>query len=185
MNVAIMAGGPSSERVISLQTAANISNKLEIANHQCFTIDVNGSTWIYNNSVEDINIDKNDFSLLLPNGKIYFDYVVIAIHGKQGEDGLLQAYFEIMQLPYSTCDVMSSALTYDKIRCKQYLKVSGNIPMADQVIVRKGDNIIASEIVEKLRLPVFVKPNTAGSSFGVTKVYDENDLEKAILQIQK
>ncbi|MDA3911521.1 MAG: D-alanine--D-alanine ligase [Bacteroidales bacterium] len=179
MNIAILAGGPSSERVISLQTAANISQKLSDAGHDCFTIDVNGSQWIYDISGQAISIDKNDFSLGLAGQKLSFDYVVIAIHGKQGEDGLLQGYFDVMNIPYSSPGVLASALTYDKIRCKQFLS-NLDVPMAAQCIIRKGDTINADEIVAKLGLPVFVKPNTAGSSFGVTKVYEKKSLEAAI-----
>lgn len=180
MNIAILAGGPSSERIISLQTAANISEKLTDAGHDCYTIDVNGPRWIYNVESEVVHVDKSDFSLSLGGAKIKFDYVVIAIHGKQGEDGLLQGYFEIMDIPYSSPGVLSSSLTYDKIRCKQFL-AGQDIPMAEQYVIRKGDVIDPKVIVSKLGLPVFVKPNTAGSSFGVTKVYDESKIEEAIL----
>jgi D-alanine-D-alanine ligase len=179
MNIAILAGGPSSERVISLQTAANISEKLSEAGHDCYTIDVDGSKWIYDISDQAISVDKNDFSLSLSGQKLSFDYVVIAIHGKQGEDGLLQGYFDVMDIPYSSPGVLASALTYDKIRCKQFLS-DQNVPMAAQYLIRKGDKINADAIVDALGLPVFVKPNTAGSSFGVTKVYEKESLETAI-----
>ncbi len=185
MNIAIIAGGPSSERVISLQTAANISEKLTAAGHACKLIDVNGSQWIYNPESEAVGINKNDFTLQLKGEIIHFDYVVIAIHGKQGEDGLLQGYFDTMNIPYSSCGVLSSALTYDKIRCKQFLSAFENIPMAKQYVISKGQRINSDEIVEQLGLPVFVKPNTAGSSFGVTKVYKKENLEKAITEAYK
>jgi len=179
MNIAILAGGPSSERVISLQTAANISEKLSDAGHNCYTIDINGSQWIYDVAGQAISVDKNDFSFDLNGKRLRFDYVVIAIHGKQGEDGLLQGYFDVMNIPYSSPGVLASALTYDKIRCKQFLS-NLNVPMAAQYLIRKGDIIDADEIVNQLGLPVFVKPNTAGSSFGVTKVYEGKDIEDAI-----
>ncbi len=180
MNIAIMAGGPSSERVISLQTAANISGKLSDAGHDCYTIDVNGAKWVYQTPNQEFDIDKNDFSLSLQGEKLMFDYVVIAIHGKQGEDGLLQGYFDVMNIPFSSPGVLACALTYDKIRCKQFLS-NLNVPMAEQYLIRKGEPIHANKIIEKLGLPVFVKPNTAGSSFGVTKVYHVEDIEAAIL----
>ena len=182
MNVAIMAGGPSSERVISIQTAQNISDKLCEAGHDCKLIDVDGSRWIYDPEDLAVPVNKNDFSLQLNGALIYFDYVVIAIHGKQGEDGLLQGYFDLMNIPYSSCGVLSSALTYDKIRCKQFLSVHNDIPMAKQYLLTKGDAIKPEEIIQQLGLPVFVKPNTAGSSFGVTKVYLAEDIETAILK---
>ncbi|MEA1874369.1 MAG: D-alanine--D-alanine ligase [Bacteroidota bacterium] len=179
MNIAILAGGPSSERVISLQTAANVSEKLSDAGHDCYTIDINGPRWIYDVSGQAISVDKNDFSFELNGQILRFDYVVIAIHGKQGEDGLLQGYFDVMNIPYSSPGVLASALTYDKIRCKQFLS-DQNVPMAEQYLIRKGDTINADAIVDKLGLPVFVKPNTAGSSFGITKVYKKESIEAAI-----
>jgi D-alanine-D-alanine ligase len=180
LNVAIMAGGPSSERVISLQTAANIADSLRSEKYRIWIIDVNGSEWIYNPQGEDETpVNKNDFSIRVKGDKIRFDIAVIAIHGKQGEDGTMQGYFEMMNIPYSTSDVLSSALSYDKIRCKTYLK-NWDIPMAGEIVIRKGDTINPDAIVSQLGLPVFVKPNTAGSSFGVTKVYSADKLNTAV-----
>lgn len=179
MNLAIMAGGPSSERVISLQTAENVAEKLALSGYNCYIIDVNGDNWSYKYYGNNFQINKTNFSLVVENNLVKFDLAVIEIHGKQGEDGLLQGYFEMMNIPYTTCNVLSSALTFDKIKCKQFLSAS-SIPMAKQFIVQNGDKINENEIISHLSLPVFVKPNTAGSSFGVTKVYDKSDLLEAI-----
>ncbi|MFO7878798.1 MAG: D-alanine--D-alanine ligase [Bacteroidota bacterium] len=185
INVAIMAGGPSSERVISLQTAENIANSLDKEKYTSFMIDVNGPAWIYNKGGQDeTGVDKNDFSIHKAGQKINFDIAVIAIHGKQGEDGLLQGYFENMNIPYSTTGVLGSALSYDKIRCKAYLK-NYDVPMASEIVVTKHDIPTPSAIATQLGLPVFIKPNTAGSSFGVTKVYHEKDIEPAIMHAFK
>ncbi|HKK66805.1 MAG TPA: D-alanine--D-alanine ligase [Bacteroidales bacterium] len=180
LNVAIMAGGPSSERVISLQTAANIADSLRSDAYRIWKIDINGANWIYDpKGIDETPVDKNDFSIRVKGDKIRFDIAVIAIHGKQGEDGTMQGYFEAMNIPYSTSDVLSSALSYDKIRCKIFLK-NWDIPMAREIVIRKGDSIQPETIVSELGLPVFVKPNTAGSSFGVTKVYEKDKLRSAI-----
>jgi D-alanine-D-alanine ligase len=124
-------------------------------------------------------IDKSDFSFTL-NGKKYgFDYAYIIIHGTPGEDGLLQGYFEMMNIPYSSCDVQSSALTFNKFFCNNYLR-SFNIPMAKSVLLHTGESYGTSEIIESLGLPLFVKPNAGGSSFGVTKVKVGEDLADAV-----
>ncbi|MGM0650454.1 MAG: D-alanine--D-alanine ligase, partial [Bacteroidota bacterium] len=180
VNVAIMAGGPSSERVISLQTAENIANSLPKEKYSPYIIDVNGPAWIYNlDKPNETPVDKNDFSLTLDSKKIQFDIAVIAIHGKQGEDGMLQGYFECMHIPYSTSGILCSALTFNKIRCKSFLG-KYNIPMARELIFNKTDDINPKDIVSKLGLPLFVKPNTAGSSFGITKVYKTEDIPAAV-----
>ena len=152
MNIAIMAGGPSSERTISLQTAENISNKKKKKKHNVYLIDILDSKWIYNSDNKSYQINKHDFSLQLNSKTIVFDYAVIAIHGKMGEDGILQAYFEMQDIPYSSPDVLASALTYDKIKCKQFLS-SFNIPMAKQYLLSRGEAINADEIIESLGLP--------------------------------
>ncbi|MFW5805144.1 MAG: D-alanine--D-alanine ligase [Bacteroidales bacterium] len=180
INVAIMAGGPSSERVISLQTADNIANSLPKAKYTAYTIDVNGPAWIYNlNKKDEAAVDKNDFSLSKDGKKIHFDVAVIAIHGKQGEDGTLQGYFEIMGIPYSTSGVLCSSLTFDKIKCKAFIS-QYNVPMAHEMVFKKGDSINPEAVVSKLGLPLFIKPNTAGSSFGITKVYDTGKIADAV-----
>ncbi|MDA3819115.1 MAG: D-alanine--D-alanine ligase [Candidatus Delongbacteria bacterium] len=180
IHAAIMAGGPSSERVISLQTAENIANSLPKEKYSPYIIDVKGPAWIYNpGKPNETPVDKNEFSLTLDGKKIQFDVAVIAIHGKQGEDGTLQGYFETMSIPYSTSGVLCSALTFDKIKCKAFIS-NYNIPMAPEMVFKKGDKIKPLDIVSQLGLPLFVKPNTAGSSFGITKVYDTDKITEAI-----
>jgi D-alanine-D-alanine ligase len=125
------------------------------------------------------NIDKSDFSFRFNNEKIAFDFAYITIHGTPGEDGILQAYFELLQIPYSTCNVHSSSLTFNKWICNNYLRNLG-VVMANSIKLNKGTAFDVNAIVEKLRLPLFVKPNAGGSSFGVSKVKELCQLEEAI-----
>ena len=125
------------------------------------------------------NIDKNDFSLVADEFKIRFDAIFIAIHGTPGENGFLQGYFEMMGIPYTSCDAFCSALTFNKQACKLFLK-EYKIAMADAIIIRKGDKTETKDIIKKIGLPCFVKPNDSGSSFGVSKVKKNEELMPAI-----
>jgi D-alanine-D-alanine ligase len=119
------------------------------------------------------------FQFQLNNEKLQFDFAYITIHGTPGEDGILQGYFDLLKIPYSTSNVHSSSLTFNKWFCNNYLKSFG-IKMARSVKINKGGNVSSAEIIKKLGLPLFVKPNAGGSSFGITKVKNENDLLPAI-----
>jgi D-alanine-D-alanine ligase len=125
------------------------------------------------------NIDKNDFSLVTDEYRIRFDAVFIAIHGTPGENGLLQGYFDMMDIPYTSCGSFCSALTFNKQACKLFLK-EYNIPMAEAVMIRNGDKFDPVSVIGKTGLPCFVKPNDSGSSFGVTKVKKREELISAI-----
>ena len=131
-----------------------------------------------NDDVE-IPIDKNDFSFVLNGEKITFDCAYITIHGIPGEDGRLQGYFEMIGMPYTCCDVLAAALTYNKFTCNHYLKGFG-VNVAESIMLRKGQTIESKEAVNQLGLPIFVKPNVGGSSFGVTKVKSEEEIQKAV-----
>jgi D-alanine-D-alanine ligase len=124
-------------------------------------------------------IDKGDFSFVKNGEKIQFDFAYITIHGTPGEDGKLQGYFDMVKIPYSTCGVYSSALTFNKYFCSNYLR-NFNVPMAKSVRLFKGDTIDTDKLIEELGLPVFVKPNAGGSSFGVTKVKEKEQLLAAL-----
>jgi len=125
------------------------------------------------------SIDKNDFSLIVDDTKIRFDAIFIAIHGSPGENGMLQGYFDMLQLPYSSCGSFCSALTFNKQACKLFPK-EYSIPMAEAVLIRKGIQIDPERIIECTGLPCFVKPNDSGSSFGVTKVVEQDKLTAAV-----
>ncbi|HZV70515.1 MAG TPA: D-alanine--D-alanine ligase family protein [Saprospiraceae bacterium] len=178
MNIAIIAGGPSAERGISLKSAQTIASHLQADKYKSGTIDITPEGWVEMTSGN--RVDLNDFSLTDPVGEkiISFDFAFIIIHGTPAEDGKLQGYFEMKNIPHSACGVLTSALTFNKQMCKDYLKQS-NIPMAESMIVK---SIVSREQVEqnKIKPPFFVKPNNNGSSYGVTKVKEWSGLEEAI-----
>lgn len=124
-------------------------------------------------------VDRNDFSFLLNGEKITFDFAYIIIHGTPGENGLLQGYFDLLHIPYSTCDVLASALTFNKFALNHYLQGFG-IRISDSLLVRKGSDISDQDVIEKIGLPCFIKPNEGGSSFGVTKVKIAEQIRPAI-----
>ena len=177
--IAIAAGGDSSEYEISVKSANEVSKALS-SNYNIYIILIRGINWYWeDNKGRYHSIDKNDFSLIIDDSKIRFDCVFIAIHGSPGENGLLQGYFDMLKIPYSSCSAFCSALTFNKQACKMFLK-EYSIPMADAVMVRKTDEIDPSEIISRIGLPCFVKPNDSGSSFGVTKVKEKVKLIPAI-----
>jgi len=148
--------------------------------YQVYVVIITGKKWIVKISEDqEIDIDKNDFSFLYNNEKISFDFAYITIHGTPGENGILQGYFELIGLPYSSCGVLASALTFNKYCCNQYLK-GFDINVAASVVLRKNDSIVTDKILSITSLPCFVKPNVGGSSFGVTKVKNAEDLLPAI-----
>jgi D-alanine-D-alanine ligase len=177
--IAIAAGGDSSEFEISVKSAGEVA-KILSARYNVYIIVIKGTTWYWEDQKgRYYNVDKNDFSMLYNDHRIKFDGIFIAIHGTPGENGLLQGYFDMMGIPYTSCDAFSSALTFNKQACKLYLKEYG-ITMADAVLIRKGETIDPSGLIEQVGLPCFVKPNDSGSSFGVTKVKKQEELLQAI-----
>ncbi|MDI3526697.1 MAG: D-alanine-D-alanine ligase [Tenuifilum sp.] len=180
LNIAIMAGGDSSEANISLQSATQIAGWLDPERFNAFKIIVKESSWSLEQPGENpLPIDKNDFTVTINGKRIAFDCALIAIHGTPGENGLLQAYFQMLKIPYTTGGVMNSAVTFNKYFSKELVAATG-VSLAKDVIIKRGENYVPEEIVEKLGLPVFVKPNESGSSYGVTKVKTIDDLAPAI-----
>jgi D-alanine-D-alanine ligase len=179
-NIAVVAGGDSSEYIVSVRSGANVLKAIDPNLFEPWLIRIKGEEWIVLDGEEQIAaIDKSDFSFTINNKKIKFDYAYIIIHGTPGEDGILQGYFEMLKIPHSSCGVQSSALTFNKYFCNNYLK-SFNIPMASSVRLIAGEKYSAAQVVESLGLPLFVKPSAGGSSFGVTKVKKEEDLVDAV-----
>lgn len=179
-NIAVVYGGDSSEVVISMKSAKMVMQSIDFMKYNVYGVLIKGSEWTVKLDDETIiNIDKNDFSFTMNEQKVAFDCAAIIIHGSPGENGLLQSYFDLINMPYTTCNAFVSALTFDKYACKAYLR-DLNISMAKEILVRKEQKIKHNEIIDKLGLPVFVKPNAAGSSFGVTKVKSADELEKAL-----
>jgi D-alanine-D-alanine ligase len=177
--IAIAAGGDSSEYEISVKSAEQVSKSLSDS-YMVYIIMIRGVNWYWEDEKGRYHpIDKNDFTLNVDDSKIRFDAVFIAIHGSPGENGLLQGYFDMLKIPYTSCGAFCSALTFNKQACKMSLK-EYKIPMADAILVRKGDQIDPAKIISRTGLPCFVKPNDSGSSFGVTKVSEEGKLLSAI-----
>ena len=184
-NIAILAGGDSSESVISLQSAEQVRKLLNKEKYNTFTVYVKASEWVVtSDQFCDTIVNKDDFSFRFNNDKIKFDFALIMIHGTPGEDGKLQSYFDLIGIPYSTSSALTSAVTFNKYICKAVLDYEG-IKSAKAYLIRKGDKINSEEIIAKTGLPCFVKPNAGGSSFGISKVKKIEDLESAILDALK
>ena len=179
-NIAIIMGGYSSEYKISLISGNVVYQFLDKTRYNGFRIHIFKEKWVYVDDAEtEFPIDKNDFSTTVNGKKINFDCVFNAIHGTPGEDGLMQAYFELLEIPQTSCDYYQAALTFNKRDFLSVLKPYG-IKSAVSYYLNKGDEIYPDEIVKKVGLPCFVKPNKAGSSFGISKVKTVAELPIAI-----
>lgn len=180
MNIALLAGGDSSERVVSVKSAAQVRESLDKDKYNVFLVDLAGSDWHYDSpDGRRWQVDKNDFSLTVDSTKHMLDYALILIHGTPGEDGKLQGYLEMMGIPFSSCGMVSSVITFDKLACKRAVAGTG-INLAREIFIKKGDAVDAKKMVAELGLPMFIKPNASGSSFGVTKVKKEEDILQAV-----
>ncbi len=179
-NIAIIMGGFSSEYEISLKSGNVVYQTLNNEKYAAFRIHVFEDKWVYvDDADQEFPVDKNDFSITINQKKITFDCVFNAIHGSPGEDGFMQAYFKLLNIPQTSCDMYQAALTFNKRDCLSVLKPYG-IKTAESFYVNLGDEIDANAIVKKVGLPCFVKANKAGSSFGITKVYKLEDMHQAI-----
>lgn len=179
-NIAIIMGGYSSEFKISLKSGGVVYDYLDKGKFNLFRIHISEDEWVYvNNEGKKSAVNKDDFSITTENGKQTFDCVFNAIHGTPGEDGLLQAYFELLGIPQTSCDYYQAALTFNKRDLLSVLKPYG-IKSAPSYYLNKGDIIDENAILEKVGLPCFVKANKAGSSFGISKVYEKSKLKTAI-----
>ncbi len=180
LNIALLAGGNSSEREIALQSAAQIDAALDRTKYDVTLIDLHRRDWMATGpDGRRWPVDKNDFSITIDGVKKVFDYALIVIHGSPGENGMLQGYLDMMEVPYSSCSQTSSVLTFDKITTKRTVAGRG-INLAREIFVRRGETVDADAVVRELGLPLFVKPNASGSSFGVTKVKRAEDLAEAV-----
>jgi D-alanine-D-alanine ligase len=172
--IALLTGGYSGEAAISYKSAVTFYNNLK-NRFQVYTIDINPHGWFYEDEKgEKIAIDKNDFSLHIDGEKITFDVIFIGIHGTPGEDGKLQGYFDVLGLPYTSCNVATSSLTFNK-RYTTAVAAAYGIPVANSVLLIKNNFQNPDEIAGRLKFPVFVKPNNGGSSIGMSKVNQLSD----------
>ena len=179
-NIAVIAGGDSSEFPVSIRSAEQIAGELDPDKYYVYKIIIKGTTWMLEDEkTGQITVNKDDFYCNTPTGKLKFDCALITIHGTPGEDGKLQGYFESLNIPYTTSGILSSSLTFNKKATKLFLESFGILSPA-AIYLNKKEPIKTETIINKLGLPVFVKPNQSGSSFGVTKADNEVTLEKAI-----
>ena len=178
--IAIVAGGDSSELPVSLRSAQGIYSFIDKERYNLYIVEMQGNRWeVVLPNGEKTPIDRNDFSFTENGAKNVFDFAYITIHGTPGENGLLQGYFDLIGIPYSSCNVLVSAMTFNKFTCNQYLKGFG-IRVSESMILRKGFEILDEEVINKVGLPCFIKPNAGGSSFGVTKVKTKEQIQPAI-----
>lgn len=179
-HIAIVAGGDSSEVVVSLKSAQGIKSFIDQNVYKTTIVTIIGDEWnAVLSETEKYPIDKNDFSFVQDGIKQTFDFAYITIHGTPGENGILQGYFDLIGLKYSCCGVLAASLTFNKFVCNRYLQAFG-AKIAQSVLLRKGDTFKAAEIIATVGLPCFVKSNVGGSSFGVTKVKEAEQLNDAI-----
>ena len=180
--IAIVCGGNSSEYGVSLRSAQGLYSFFDKEKYNVYIVVIKGNRWEVNlNDGTTTPIDKNDFSFKEDGKLVMFDYAYITIHGTPGENGILQGYFELIHLPYSTSGVLVEALTFDKFVLNQYLRSYG-VSVAESLLIRKGYEELVSddEIEERIGMPCFVKPAADGSSFGVSKVKNKDQLAPAI-----
>lgn len=179
--IALLAGGYSGEYVISIGSAATVAKWLDSEQYEVYKIIITREGWRYTTPTgEEIEIDKNDFSLPLAGGAVHFDAVFMAVHGTPGEDGRLQGYFDMLGIPYTGCTAIVSALTFNKSYCNGVVKALGTVPVADSVRLVQGEPYSVGAILDDMQLPVFVKPSESGSSLGVSKVKKVEELLPAI-----
>ncbi|TCC90586.1 D-alanine--D-alanine ligase [Pedobacter frigiditerrae] len=179
--IALLTGGTTGEWVVSVKSAATIAQNLDSDKFEVYKIMLNESGWFYEpaDSVK-VAIDKNDFSLTIAGRKIKFDGVFIAIHGSPGEDGKLQGYFDMIGLPYTTSNALTSAITMNKGYTKAIVNGIKDLNVAKSVQIFRNTGFDITTIKAELKLPYFVKPNSGGSSIGMTKVKHADDLEPAL-----
>ncbi len=177
--IAFVTGGYSAEAVVSYKSAINIEKNLDTDRYEVYKIDIRPEGWIHEYENGKVLVDKNDFSLLLAGRKIWFDAVFIGIHGTPGEDGKLQSYFDLHNIPYTSCDAASSAITFNK-RYTVAVAAFAGIPTARSVHIFKDHPVAPAQIAATLNFPLFVKPNNGGSSIGMSRVEGVAELPAAL-----
>lgn len=177
--IAIITGGDSSEVVISLKSAEQVKLCLDNKGYQTYIVFIKKNDWHVKLDDQQLPINRHDFSFTIDSRKIEFDYAFFAMHGPPGEDGKLQAYFDLLEIPYNTSGVLSLALTFNKYSCKSFLSQCGiNTPRA--LLLKTPEETDAESIISKIGLPCFIKPNCGGSSFGVSKISNSGELKNAL-----
>ena len=178
--ITIIAGGDSSEHDVSMRSAEGISSWLDRSKYTVYTVEIRGKEW--NAILPDgttTPVNRHDFTFTDQGQMVTTDLAYITIHGTPGENGILQGYFDLLHIPHSTCSLLTAALTFDKFTNNQYLRRFG-VKVAESILLRKGQTISQEDVISKVGLPCFIKPNGAGSSFGVTRVTRSEDIQSAI-----
>jgi D-alanine-D-alanine ligase len=179
-NIALVAGGDSGEFVISVKSASVIKRSIDVALYNVYMIVIAGNKWVYQrDDGEEIKVDRDDFSILHYGKKVVFDCALITIHGTPGEDGKLQGYFDMLKIPYTTSGQLACSLTFNKYFCNTLADAWG-VNVARSVKVKKSRDVSVEEVLSKVSLPVFVKPNKGGSSLGTTFIKDKQKLLQSI-----
>jgi D-alanine-D-alanine ligase len=178
--IAVLTGGHASELEISLKSAAVVMKNIDRSLFEPYLIEIREHQWMCTLEKEELPVDRNDFTVALPEGgKLHFDAVFLAIHGTPAEDGKLQAYLDLLSIPYTACGVLAAALSFDKMKCKQFLQSCG-IPTAQARLFRPVD--WAAGTAPGIAFPVFVKPNKNGSSFGAGMAKNQNEFDAAMAE---
>lgn len=177
--IAVLVGGFSHEAEISFKSGETVMKNLDLSRYEPVKISIVDNRWEADWKGQKIPVDRNDFSVQTPEGKILFDAVFVAIHGTPGEDGKLQGYFDMLEIPYTTSGVLASSITFHKFYCNNLLRAKG-ILCADAVLITPQNKIDAEAIISRLGLPCFAKPADGGSSFGVTKIKSKEDVIPAV-----
>ncbi|MBQ9645741.1 MAG: D-alanine--D-alanine ligase [Prevotella sp.] len=180
--IAIVCGGDSSEHDVSLRSAQGLYSFFDKERYNVFVVDVKGTSWQVELPDGTLTpIDKNDFSFRMNGKRRFFDYAYITIHGTPGENGILQGYFDLLHMPYSTSGVLIEAMTFNKFVLNQYLRGYG-VRVAESILVRRGqeNQLDEQQIMKTIGMPCFVKPSNDGSSFGVSKVKNIDQLAPAL-----
>jgi len=178
-NIAILTGGDSAESDISILSANTVLKHLNPKLFNSYIIHLKNNNFYTYIKKNKIDVDKSNFSFEIENKRISFDAIFMALHGSPAENGLIQPYFDKLNIPYTSCNAEVSALTFNKYECNKRLKKLG-FSCANSFFHKKGDSIVEKEVINRVKLPCFVKPNGAGSSFGISKVKKKEDLTKAI-----
>ncbi|WP_194851065.1 D-alanine--D-alanine ligase [Nonlabens antarcticus] len=178
-NIAVIMGGYSSEKEISIKSGQVIIENLDVSRYSGYPIIVTEEQWSFTNDSGTYIVDKNDFSINVAGEKILFECVYNTIHGTPGEDGIFQAYLELLKIPHTSCDSYQSAITFNKRDCIAVLK-PWSIHTGRHLYMNEGEEVSFQNIIDEVGLPCFVKANRSGSSFGVSKVYEESAFAKAL-----
>lgn len=184
--IALVTGGFTGESVVSLKSADFVESKINRNKYDVYKIVILKDEWYYldSNSIKQI-IDKNDFSICVYGTKIIFDLAFIMLHGSPGEDGKLQGYFDLLNIPYTSCDVLTSSLTMNKAYSKAIVDGIRELHIAKSVQLFDQETTPAQHLVDSLVYPLFIKPNNGGSSIGMSKINQADQLENSLIQAFK